>query len=212
MRIVECCQGDPVWVQSRLGIPTASNFHRIMTPKTMKVSSQADRYCAELIAEWMLGVPMDQEHSQLMERGKELEEKAALFYAMQTNTILNTIGFCLLDLPKLGEIGCSPDRLVGSEGLLEIKCPAPVTHIDYLLNGVGADYRCQVQGQLWITGREWLDFLSYHPTMPEYQIRVQRDEDFIGKLCEATEAFLNQLERGKQRMIELGAVPESVAA
>lgn len=175
----------------------------------MKPSSQTDKYINELLAEWLLGVPLDPAHSQLMDRGTELEVKAAQLYAIMNNATPATVGLCLHDTL---EVGASPDRLVGEDGLLEIKCPSPHTHIGYLLNGVDADYRCQVQGQLWITGRQWLDFLSYHPTMPEFQIRVERDTEFIQALSDAVDAFLDQLERGKQRLIELGAVPQSEAA
>lgn len=209
MKIVDCEQGSPEWVAARIGIPTASQFHRIITPKTMKPSASAGKYVAELIAEWILGMPLDLANSDLMERGHKLEEKAAQLYRLQTNNIIQTVGFILADD---GKVGCSPDRLVGADGLLEIKCPAPITHVNYLLNGVDADYRCQVQGQLWITGRQWLDFFSYHPDMPEYRIRVERDVAFITALADAVADFNEQLDNARERMEELGAVPESAAA
>lgn len=204
MRRIDCEQGSQEWVDARLGIPTASQFHRIITPKTLKPSGQADKYAAELIAEWMIGFPFDKGGTALMERGKELEVKAVQFYELETGNKTEKIGFCLRDD---GAVGASPDRLVGADGLLEIKCPGPVQHILYLLSGLDADYRCQVQGQLWITGRQWLDFLSYHPDMPDFRVRVERDETFIAALAAAVDLFVEQLEVSKKRLIEMGAVP-----
>jgi hypothetical protein len=81
------------------------------------------------------------------------------------------------------EAGASPDGLVGESGGLEIKCPMPATHIEYLRDGrLPSKYIQQVQGCLWISGRDWWDFMSYHPKMTPLIIRVYRDEVFIKAL------------------------------
>jgi len=93
-------------------------------------------------------------------------------------------------------IGASPDAFVGHEGLLELKVPAEHTHVGYLLTrAMDAEYWPQVQGQLWIANRGWLDIMSYHPEMPPALIRVERDVGYIATLSAAVHAFSGELER-----------------
>lgn len=209
MKIIECVQLSREWTEARLAIPTASQYHRIITPRTMKPSSSASGYLYELIAEWVLGQPLDNEGSLLMERGKEMEAEAVRFYEMDHNCETRQVGFCLHENRPTG---CSPDRLVGGDGGLEIKCPSPKVHVGYLLDGVSEEYRCQVQGQLWITGRQWWDLLSYHPDMPPALVRIERDEEFIAALSMAVDGFCQRLDNAKKQMIQLGVVPQSKAA
>lgn len=197
-------QGSQQWHDARIGIPTASAFEKIIAPKTMKPSASAVKYRARLLAEWLLGLSLDEVSDDVMERGKQLEDEAVRWYEFETDSDTEKVGFILRDD---GMVGCSPDRLVGTDGLVEIKCPLPHTHIGYLLDGVDDAYRCQVQGQLWITERQWCDFVSYHPDMPKVKIRIDRDEEFIAALTAAVDAFIASMEQGKQRLIELGAVP-----
>lgn len=206
---IECEQGSDEWYAARLGIPTASCFSKIITPKTMKPSASAIPYRHKLLAEWLMGLSLDFVNTEVMERGKGLEAEAVRWYEFETDCDTEAVGFMTTDD---GLVGCSPDRLVGANGLAEIKCPLPHTHVGYLLDGVDDAYRCQLQGQLWVAEREWVDFVSYHPTMPKVKIRVQRDEPFILALREAVEAFCESMEQGKQQLIELGAVPERMAA
>jgi hypothetical protein len=188
-------QGSPEWMAARAGIPTASAFDRIITPKTLAESKQAGSYLAWLMAERVLGAPLETKITLPMQRGKEHEEHAVAAYELLTGLPTTAVGFITNDACT---IGASPDRLVGDEGLLEIKCPEPHTHMAYFLGieePYGADYRCQVQGQLWITGRAWVDFLSYCPGMPNMDpVRVMRDDAFIFKLAEAVEKFSAILE------------------
>lgn len=187
MRLMNVVQGSPEWHQARLGMPTASQFDRIITPKTLKPSSQSQGYLCELLAERLLGVPLDSVATEWMARGLELEPQAVEFYEFTRDVKADLGGFALLDD---GSAGCSPDRLIGDDGGLEIKCPAPATHVAYLLGqAVDEKYRCQVQGSLWITGRRWWDVLSYHPDMPPALVRVERDEEFIEALAAAVGDF-----------------------
>ena len=181
-------QGSPEWKALRIGIPTASNFSKILTPRTGKASSQAPAYMCQLIAESLLEVPLDGDATDYMERGQQLEAEAVRYYEMARGMDTEAVGFCTLDD---GSAGCSPDRLVGSDGGLEIKCPTPGVHVQYLLGleAVTDRYRAQVQGGLWITGRRWWDTLSYHPEMQPALIRVERDEEFIAALERAVRAF-----------------------
>lgn len=201
MKIHNCVQGTREWALLRAGIPTASEFERIVTP-TGKVSAQAESYMCGLIAERIMGHPRKEFMSAWMERGNELEADAALFYRLQRDEEPEKVGFITNDA---GTIGASPDRLIGDKGLLEIKCPSPDQHVRYLLYGsVAQAYFPQVQGQLWIAEKEWLDILSYHPEIKPALIRVERDEKFIATLSRAVTAFAETLEQQYSILVERG--------
>lgn len=190
-------QGSPEWLQARLGIPTASCFDRIITPKTLKLSAQRFTYRNQLLAEWLLGYPIDWSgSSQFMERGTAMEPRARAYYEFQNDVEVDPIGFCLRDDEK---VGGSPDGLVGDNGLLEIKCPAIHTHIGYLIDpeAFAAAYRHQVQGYLYLTGRAWADLLSYNPELPAVVVRVERDPEFVDALDESLNAFVEELEEAQ---------------
>ena len=170
------------WHRLRAGVATASNFDKLITP-TGKPSSQIDSYASQLVAEALMGHTISLEQTAWMQRGVELETEARAYYELTAGIDVEQIGFVLSDD---GTVGCSPDGLVSSDGLVEIKCPAPHTHIDYLLGGeLPGKYRAQVQGQLWLTEREWCDFVSYHPELPALIVRVKRDNEYIAALEQA---------------------------
>jgi len=186
MIVLDVQQGTTEWAQSRIAIPTASCFHKIITEKTLKLSSQADGYAHQLIAEALLGEPLDNATSGFMLRGSLLEQRAVSWYELQKETDTLPVGFVLRDDRRAG---CSPDRFVGTDGLLEIKVPAAGTHVGYLLDADGIGYKAQVQGQLWICERAWVDTLSWHPVLPPALVRQYRDEEFIEKLAAAVLQF-----------------------
>jgi hypothetical protein len=205
MITLDVVQGTTEWAMARVGIPTASQFEKIITPKTLKFSSQADGYAHRLIAEQALGVPLDNATSGFMDRGKDMERRALAFYGMQRDfDKLTPIGFVMRDDKR---VGCSPDHFVDDKGLLEIKIPAAHTHIAYLLDEQGIDYRCQVQGQLWLCEREWCDTLSWHPEMPAALVRQYRDDMFIAALSKAVQTFLEMMDDMKARLIARGDFP-----
>lgn len=174
MKTISCVQGSPEWLAARIGLPTASCFDKILTPTTLKPSGSQGPYMARLLAEWFLNSPLDEGSSGFMERGTSMEEEAAAFYAFATDGDVQPVGFCLTDD---GAAGCSPDRLVGADGLLEIKCPSAGVHMHYHLNPdkLRAEYWSQVQGELYVTGRAWADLFAYHPVFPKVTIRIERD-------------------------------------
>lgn len=178
MKIIDVDQGSPEWLRARLGIPSASGFNKIVTPGGDKCKkSVRDQYMQELLAEELLGEPIkDLGSLYWIERGKMLEPDAAKLYEMQTDRETTCIGFITNDE---GTVGCSPDRFTKDGGLLEIKCPAPQTHVGYMMCGFDEKYKPQVQGQLWITGLEWCEWFSYHPEMPPVTMRIHRDEEYI---------------------------------
>ena len=203
-------QGSAEWVEARLGIPTASEFKRILTP-TGKLSTSRDGYMAELLAEWALGEPVTEfGGNDWTERGQALEPDARACYAFQADCEPQHVGFVLRDKGRM--CGASPDALVGSDGLLELKCPMAGKHLLYLArNELPLEYVPQVQGQLWITGREWCDFMSYYPSLPPFIKRIAPDARFQAALDEYMPLFIEELLTGRGRLRELGVVPAAEA-
>jgi len=196
-------QGTDEWRALRLGIATASRFDSIITPAKGELSKQADGYARELLAEWLSGQAAETYQSAWMARGNDMEPEARDYYAFERETVVERVGFVYADDSRM--YGCSPDGLIGDDGLLEMKNPKPSTHIGYLLNGgLPLDYRPQVQGSLLVTGRAWCDFLSYCPGLPPLLLRVTRDEDYIGKMRAALAAFVQSIHEGRQALIAKG--------
>lgn len=208
MIVHDVTQGSTEWLALRSGIPTASCFDRIITPKG-RPSSQLERYMHSLLAERIMGHPVTEYVSTWMQRGSESEAGAVAYYEGITERDTALVGFVTNDS---GTIGASPDRLVGDDGLLEIKVPREHTHVSYLLTkSVDAEYYPQVQGQLWIAERRWLDIMSYHPEMPPALIRVERDEAFIRMLASAVGEFSVALEALADQARERGWLREREA-
>jgi hypothetical protein len=191
--MIECKseQGTDGWFNDRLGIPTASMFKSIIT-STGKPSTQAGAYMNGLIADVLAGKFLDSMPSTYwMERGTELEPDARELYEFITDNKVDQMGFCYKD-DKM-DVGCSPDGVIGNDGLIEIKSPKAATVVSYMLGGkVPSDYVPQVQGQLWVMEREWCDFFVYHPDLKSFKIRAYRDDGYIKLLSEAIEKFNNK--------------------
>lgn len=207
MIVHDVIQGSTEWLNLRSGIPTASEFDKIITPGG-KPSKSAEPYRFALLAERMMGHPRIEFMSRWMDRGSQMEAEAISFYEFQRDVETVKVGFVTNDE---GTIGASPDRFVGDNGLLEIKVPSESTHVSYLLKkAVDSAYYPQVQGQLWIAEREFVDILSYHPEMPPALIRVERDDDFIADLRAAVLAFTDVLDEQFSYLVERGWVKEKV--
>lgn len=202
----EVIQGTPEWLRLRAGIPTASQFHRIITPKTRRPSAQMEAYRNELIAERFLGRPLLTSVSDAMREGSIREDEAASFYEMMHGGDIQLIGFCTTDD---GQIGCSPDRLVGSNGLLELKNPGIAQHINYMLGTKELDgaYFCQLQGQMLVTGRAWVDICSYYPGLPHVVIRAERDESFIEPMEKMIRDLVADVDWQMRKLLQLGYQP-----
>lgn len=187
-------QRSEAWFNARLGIPTASEMDRIITPGG-KPSKQAEAYMNRLLAEWVLGTPIVSDYeSDYMAHGREYEGAAAKAFEFQTGLKTTEIGFVTTDD---GMAGASPDRLVEDNGTLELKCPAPQTHIGYMLStSVAEDYKVQNQAQMWICEREKSWVSSYHPRLTPVILEIPRDDEFIAKLSAVVRAFVDvMLER-----------------
>lgn len=211
MLIIDCVQGTNSWFQARLGIPTASEFGKIITPSKLEPSKQADTYINKLVAEWLRGKPDESFQSDWMKRGIEVEEEARDFYAFHTDAEVKQVGFCLVDTKMYG---CSPDGLVESAfgpGGLEVKCPSPGVHVGYLLaNKVPTEYRLQILGSILTTGRDWWDFISYHPDMKPVIVRTYRKDvkDDL-KTLEKSLAVTNIKIYNKQQLLIKSGIKEA---
>ena len=212
MITLDCEQGSQEWVEARLGIPTASEFSRIVT-STGKLSASRGPYLGELLAEYCLGETYsDFGMTEWMERGKVLEPSARKYYSFHRDADVESVGFCYRDQARM--VGCSPDGLVGGDdGLLELKCPSPGKHVFWLAQGVlPREHFAQCQGALWVTGRPWIDFMSFHPQLPPLIVRAEPDPSYQAALNKHIPAVIEEILSGRERLKELGAVlePEEV--
>lgn len=199
MRCIDCEQGSDEWIAARLGIPSASMYGKIITTQG-KWSTQADTYINQLVAEKLTGEQTPFYQNEHMARGTELEPDARKMYEFIKDVEVQEVGFCLHDAL---EAGASPDGFIGEDGGLEIKCPAPATHVEYLRGGkLPSKYKQQVMGCLWITGREWWDFMSYHPSMKPLIVRVERDEDYIAELEACVSKAVELIEENVEKFFQ----------
>lgn len=199
MKVIDCEQGTPEWYAARLGVPTASEFDCIITPKKGELAAAHEAYIDRLLDEM---IRPDAERgfagNAHTERGKELEPEARRLYAFMANAQPVPIGFVLRDAE---DAGCSPDSLVGEDGGLEIKCPDGPTHVGYIRRAELPDaYKAQVHGSMVITGRKWWDFCSYCPGHKPFIVRVTPDA-YTAKLAEHLDFFVKKLAAEKQRLI-----------
>ena len=204
MKFYRVDQGSAQWYELRRGRPTSSMFHKIVTPKG-EPSRQAIKYLYRLIAERLLNDTMDDQLSFVdwVQRGKEQEPNAAAQFNFAYERQLEPGGFVTTDD---GRIGASPDRLLagGAEGV-EIKCPAPWTQIEYLLDGPGDDYRPQVQGHLLIGEFKAVHFYSWHPQMPPFHKVTFADRNYQAALRAGLATFCDTLDILTERARMLGA-------
>lgn len=192
MRIVDCRQQTEEWDRWR-NRPTASEFGKFCTPAKGEYSSQATGYAAKIVAK-RLGVYQEPPPSFWMEWGNEHEPNARHWYCTEYECDVRQVGFVLPD--HTDAYGGSPDGLVGDDGLVELKCPAPETLINYHAEGIlPLAYKPQVQGLLLITGRKWCDFVAWHPELSPFVIRVEPDEKYQTKQAEALLRLLEEIAR-----------------
>lgn len=187
MKIHNIDQNSLEWYQLRAGKVTASGADALLTPLfKVKEGKGPFTYLCEKVSEGY-GEILPQFSSWESEHGKILEDEARKWYAFEFNEKLHDAGFCEGDD---GRCGCSPDALIGEEGGLELKCPQGTNHVRYLLDGVlPEDYAVQVHFSLFVTGRKWWKFVSYHRKFAPFVLTVQRDEAKCAKIKEALADF-----------------------
>ena len=196
MKIYDRQQGSPEWYDIRLGKVTASCFGKAKaggTGTTRKI------YMSELLYERENKKTCEGFSNAVMQKGSETEEQARKYYEELNECTVRQVGFVERD----EDIGASPDGLVGEDGLLEIKCPLPTTHIIYRADDrLPPTYKPQVQGQLWVCERKWCDFVSYEPTScrPFFCERVYRDEAYIKELHIKIQMFIDEMNQTIEKL------------
>lgn len=193
----EIIQGSPEWFAIRCGKVTASRVSDVVARTKTGWGASRANYMAELVAERLTGAVAEGYTSPAMQWGLETEAEARRAYEFYRDVDVVAVGFILH--PHVEHSGASPDGLVEPGGLVEIKCPNTATHIDTLLSAtVPAKYVTQMQWQMACTGRQWCDFVSFDPRMPEamrlFVRRVQRDNEAIADLEKHVVAFLEELD------------------
>lgn len=185
------------WLTDRCGRVTASCIYKVMARlKDGKPSAERTNYHAQLVAERLTGTPAENFTNAAMVWGIETEEQARAMYSLEVGESVIETGFH----PHASILfsGASPDGLVGDKGLVEIKCPNTATHIA-TLTGANIDrkYLLQMQWQMECTGRDWCDFASFDPRLPdEMQLhvrRVERDEALLAEIRDEVTKFLHEV-------------------
>ena len=199
--IHDCEQGTEEWYRARMGMPTASEFSTVMAKGRGGEESKTRRtYMLKLAGELITGEPMENYSNGYMERGKIMEAEARSYYTFMNDKIeVKQVGF----ISDGRRCGCSPDALLGDEGVLEIKTAAPHILADLILRDqFPPEHMAQCQGALFVTDREWLDLLVYWPKFPMFCKRITRDASYIGNLE-------NEIDRFNREMADLVSKVES---
>ena len=191
-------QRSAEWYAARLGKVTASRVADVVAKTKTGYSTSRQNYAAELIVERLTGKQGDTYQNAAMAWGTATEPMARSAYEARMGVLVEEIGF--VPHPTITMAGASPDGLVGDKGLVEIKCPFTATHIEFLLTGdVPLKYIYQMHWQMACTKREWCDFVSFDPRMPEgMQLRVKRFEqsdDTVMDLEREVELFLSEIDK-----------------
>ena len=175
-------QGTDDWLQARCGIVTASTMRSLVTSAGKVADNDTSRgFIRQLATERIIGVPEYTYPTRPMQRGNLLEPHARDLYAEHYAPV-EEVGFIRLDTDEYS-LGYSPDGVIGHDGLLEIKSPGPKEHLRTILaDAVPSVYVWQVQVGLYVTGRSWLDFISYCPGADLYVKRVRPDKEAFGTI------------------------------
>jgi hypothetical protein len=199
-------QGSVDWYAKRAGIPTASRFHHIMTPKKMELAESRKKYAIQLIAERLMNFQtVSLEQIDHIAEGKKNEPLAVAQLELIFNLDSKPVGFVTTND---GRFGASPDRVAGRDGcdtVIEAKCPTVPVQLERLVFGDNDAYRCQRQGQIWVAEADKAIFLSYSPRMPLYLVEDGRDEKFLAKLADCLDRFGDELDAWTAKARSLGA-------
>lgn len=186
IEIFDCDQSSPEWFEARRGLPTASMFSAILAKGEGKTRKS---YLHRLAAEIVTGDPGESFSSPVLERGKVMEAEARALYEFLADETLQQVGFI-----RNGAKGASPDSLVGDKGGLEIKTQRGDLLVETLFKDqVPTEHIAQIQGNMWVSEREWWDLVVYWPRMPLFKKRVVRDDSYISMLSAEVDRFNNDL-------------------
>lgn len=194
LQIIDCAQNTPEWLAARAGVTTASGFKCVLARSPGKTGTAAEsktrqKYLRQKAYEQMTGRMAESFSNVHTERGHILEPEARNAYAFMHDAVPELVGFL-----RRGPIGCSPDFLVGADGMGQIKTLLPELMLELLEDeAVPTEHKAQMQGELLVANRQWNDFVAYCPGLPMFVQRVYRDEPYIATLKVALEDFLADL-------------------
>lgn len=196
-------QGSQEWLLARVGCLTASAISDMMTRTKTGWGASRDNLRAKLVAERLTGLPQESFSNASMQWGTEHEPFARAAYEVARGVMVDQVG--LVMHPTIAYSGASPDGLIGDDGLIEIKCPNTATHIEYMLAGEAPKkYQFQMLWQMECTGRQWCDFASFDPRMPEdlqlFIVRFERDQGRINEMKAEAINFLAEVEEVIQQL------------
>lgn len=199
---MEIKQGSAEWLALRAGKVTASRIADVMMAKT---TAGYKNYMADLIVERLTGSKTESFTTSAMQWGVDNEPLARAEYEVKTGGFVDQVTF--VEHPSIEMFGCSPDGLIGEDGLVEIKCPNTATHIDYVMaDKPPAKYVPQMQCQLAVTGRKWCDFVSFDPRLPDglqlFIVRLERDDEYIEKMEKEVKKFLDEVNQAVLKLKE----------
>lgn len=199
-------QRSEAWFKDRLGKVTASKVADVVAKTKTGYSASRENYLAQLVVERLTGQRAESYSNSAMQWGTDQEPFARAVYELTKGDIVEECGF--VDHPVIPNTGASPDGLVGGDGLIEIKCPNTATHIETLLGGeIAGKYLHQMQWQMACTGRQWCDFVSFDPRMPEHlQLfikRIERNNEHIAMLEGEINKFLAELDDRVARLMAI---------
>jgi putative phage-type endonuclease len=208
-------QGSEEWHTARLGRVTASRVADVIARTKSGPSASRANYMAELVAERLTGARGETFTNAAMQWGTDNEAEARMAYEFRTDATVEQVGFILH--PTIDMAGASPDGLVLTDGLVEIKCPNTATHIETLLTGsIPGKYETQMLWQMACTGRSWCDFASFDPRLPEemrlFVKRFDRDDKRISEMEEQVREFLFELDATVKRLGKLYGAEVRIAA
>lgn len=197
MKVMDVVQGSPEWLMARCGCVTASRVADVITKlKSGKYSEKRDKYLMDVVIERITGRMVEKYVSPAMDFGIDNEPLAKAAYEAETENQIDSVG--IVYHSSIEWFAASPDGLVGTDGLVECKCPNTSTHLSYMLNGeVPLDYMPQMMAQMSCTERKWCDFVSYDPRLPRnlqfFCRRFHRDEKLISLMEAEVKAFLEEV-------------------
>ena len=195
------------WFSARCGKVTASRIGDLMAKTKSGYSASRKNYMAQLVVERLTGNVEESYQNAAMLWGIETEPYAREAYEIFSGNLVSEVGF----IPhETLQAGASPDGLVGTDGLIEIKCPNTATHIDFLLSEkIDRKYFLQMQFQMICTKRDWCDFVSFDPRMPENlryrSVTVDYDAALAEQIHEEVEKFIGELNDKVEALVEMGA-------
>lgn len=193
------------WLAERCGHATASKFADVLARIKTGEAATRRKYRIQVVTERLTRNPVQGYQNAAMLWGIQTEPEARMAYEASTGVIVDETGF--VKHQKVAWCGASPDGLVSDEGMVEIKCPESTTHLEWMTaGGVPSEHVPQIQGQMWVCGRKWVDFVSYDPRFPEhlqlFVVRVPRDDAYIETLSVEVSRFLKEVSDMYDKLME----------